>query len=295
MAAKTEEKPIECNLFGKMAQVMGIVQRLNKAGHNKHFNYTYVTYDDIADMIRIALSEHGVMFMVNMGDISREPRGNMTLTTIDFDFMFVDGQTGEQHSSKWTAEATDNSDKGIGKCVTAGIKSFLKATFLISTGETEPDSEGEKIDPPETKQTRAKTDKPASGNGQSRKPLCTKTELIDVVAPMYDGNMHHLRASVDKLAGEGIVDFYKVLDANVKAILIHRAATDYDMDVEAIKAVLGVSQYDEWLKEHTHIEAWEKLTATYAANQEPAEPKQETLNPFSQQVANEASEADPKA
>lgn len=143
--------PNEAKLFGKMARVMGIINRVPKSGNNTFHKYKYATADDVADTIRDAMAEVNLALIVQMGDVRQETieyeSSNKTTktirTTINFNFIFACGDTGAVVSSPWTSQVDDNSDKAVNKCATAAEKYFLMKTFIVSAGD-EPDSDADK-------------------------------------------------------------------------------------------------------------------------------------------------------
>jgi|GEM_PF-4547377 len=56
------------------------------------------------------------------------------------DYTLACGDTGATITTRWTGEAADSQDKGINKAATAALKYWLLKTFLISTGDEDPDA-----------------------------------------------------------------------------------------------------------------------------------------------------------
>ena len=126
------------SLYKKMSGVMGRLDRIPKRGINQHFKYAYVTDADVLEGVRKAMAEEGLAFFVNTVDIEQD--GNRTTGT--YDVTFADGETGATLTVTWIGEALDAQDKGMSKALTGAIKYGLMKTFLISTGDADPD-EGE--------------------------------------------------------------------------------------------------------------------------------------------------------
>jgi hypothetical protein len=144
--------PKEASLFGKMAKVMGIINRVPKSGFNSFHKYKYATTDDVADTIREAMAEANLALFADMGEVRQElyeyetdggKKKNTIRTTIHFQFTFACGDTGATRSSPWIGQVDDNSDKAVSKCATAAEKYFLMKTFIVSAGD-EPDSDADK-------------------------------------------------------------------------------------------------------------------------------------------------------
>lgn len=118
-------------LFVKLAEVMGAVERVEKRGRNEFHKYDYATEADIVEAVRKALAERHVMLLPSI----REATVNGTLTTLSLVFTFVDGDTGQREELSWLGRGDDNADKGLGKAYTNAVKTFLRAQFLIPSGD----------------------------------------------------------------------------------------------------------------------------------------------------------------
>jgi len=134
------------SLYRRMAQAMAHLKRLPKRGRNDRFNYDYVTDSDVLDAVRGAMGAAGIGFFADMVDIDFSRRvstrsGEMTITELTIDAMFADGETGATVTVTWVGEAMDGQDKGLNKALTAAVKYGLLKTFLMSTGEDDPDDE----------------------------------------------------------------------------------------------------------------------------------------------------------
>lgn len=64
------------------------------------------------------------------------------MTLVDLDFILCCGDTGATEAIHWTGSTQNPGDKAISAAVTVAEKYFLKATFIISTGDVadDPDS-----------------------------------------------------------------------------------------------------------------------------------------------------------
>lgn len=142
-----EPKPL--GLYSKMALIMGTIKGIGKKGKNQHFNYEFARAEDVTNVIRLKLSEHGIAFFASIVDVKQTATEKKTKsgvpymkTLATFAFTFVDGETQQERTSTWTGEADDESDKGVNKASTAAEKYFLLKTFLIHTGD-QPDADSE--------------------------------------------------------------------------------------------------------------------------------------------------------
>ena len=136
---KTTGEPKDlASLYKKMATVMASLQRIPKRGYNAFHKYEYVTDSDVMDAVRSGMGAAGVGFFNHLVDMEQD--GNRSLVTVDA--TFADGDTGATMTVTWMGEALDTQDKGINKALTGAIKYGLLKTFLISTGEDDPDADG---------------------------------------------------------------------------------------------------------------------------------------------------------
>lgn len=253
---ETSNKP----LMVKLAIVMSHIERVAKTGTNKFFNYEFASYDDFADMVRTALAEAGVAFLPSMTSIVREPvttgkGAASTLTIVNYDFTFADGT--EEKTYHWQGEAIDNSDKGLGKATTAAIKTFLKATFLISTGEKEPDEDGEVI---EERHDGGKITNLGTPKGRAVKGY-SLSELKQQASFLYEGNDFELNASLQKhTTGDNpLIGDSDSLALALSKLVAYKAQQKFGMSKDDIAAALEMT-YSDWLKLHNgsgHEDAWD--------------------------------------
>lgn len=159
--------PGKARLYAKMALVMANLKAIPKLGTNKQFNYSYVTDADLYDAVRTQMAKANLALLVRMKDVRKE--NNMTL--VDLDFTLCCGDTGATETIHWTGSTQNPGDKAISAAVTVAEKYFLKATFIISTGDVadDPDSgvtEGE----PQRNSSVSKRQNPPRQQSQAPKP-----------------------------------------------------------------------------------------------------------------------------
>lgn len=153
-------------LHQKLAKVMAGVTRIEKRGHNPHFNYDYALAADVFDHLGRALGEQGITVIPTMDDVEdiqvpSRSGGGSTMTKVRVTFLFTDGETGEQIGVKWVGYGLDTQDKGPAKAMVAALKYMLLIAFLVPTGDL-PDSdvdapirEGEEGKPKQQRATRS--------------------------------------------------------------------------------------------------------------------------------------------
>lgn len=129
----------------KLSEVMACVDRVAKNGTNKAQNYSYAMATDIYDAVRAELSRRFVAIVPNVLKSEFQERktqsgGSMTICTLTVRFDFVDGETGETHTTTLVGSGSDSLDKAPYKAMTGATKNCLINTFLIPTG-TDPEHE----------------------------------------------------------------------------------------------------------------------------------------------------------
>lgn len=146
----TDTKPK--GLVLKLAEIMGAVGTVKKAGVNKAQSYSYAKESDVAEAVRPLLAERHIWIWSDtvtsdMSPLYQTSQGNtMWLTKVVMAFRFIDGETGEatdiQH---YEGQGADTGDKSLPKAQSMCLKYFLLKSFAMSTGLD--DAEGdEKVD-----------------------------------------------------------------------------------------------------------------------------------------------------
>ena len=139
-------------LARKLAEVMGEVGKIAKAGFNEKQHYAFVKESDVSDAIRPLLAERHIMLWSNtvsrqMAPLFTTASGlQMWLTSVEVQYQFIDGDTGEiTPIQSYYGDGADTGDKGLPKAQSMSLKYFLLKTFLLSTGVDDAESD-EKVD-----------------------------------------------------------------------------------------------------------------------------------------------------
>lgn len=186
----------EKTLVKKLVKVMQQVQYIQKRGHNKFHNYTYATEADVAEKVREVLAENNVIMIPNM--LSHEVmektnrQGNLEyIVTVNMEFTFMDGDSGEIITYHMSGQGQDAGDKGIYKAVTGAQKYALMKAFMIPTGD-DPEAD-ESVD----ERNNAKEEPKHEATNQQTKKATNK--------------LPSLRAKWKTIAGDlvGFDDWYK--------------------------------------------------------------------------------------
>lgn len=126
------------SIYRKMVAVYEDVRYIQKDKRNNFHNYTYASEAAIKEALHEAFAKHGLaMLPPNIEDIhdgEKDAKGQF-LTTVKIRFAIADRDSGESVSGVIYGRGVDNSDKGIYKALTGGLKYWLTTTFLIPTGD----------------------------------------------------------------------------------------------------------------------------------------------------------------
>lgn len=144
------------SLVKKLAEVMGLVERVAKSGRNNFHNYDYATEADIVSSVRGGLAERGVILVPSIQKIEWTEKAGpkpSKIATITVLFTFMDGESGEKVEFIGMGQGEDASDKAIYKAMTGAEKYALLKTFLIPTGDdpekdAAPQQQGNRAAPP---------------------------------------------------------------------------------------------------------------------------------------------------
>ncbi|WP_241475428.1 ERF family protein [Priestia flexa] len=127
-------------LVKKLAEVMKAVKYIEKKGYNAFHKYKYATEADVAEKVREELSERNVMMIPSV--LSNQTREHVNakgkteyIVTVEMEFTFMDGDTGETISFRTVGEGQDAGDKGSYKAMTGAQKYALMKAFMIPTGD----------------------------------------------------------------------------------------------------------------------------------------------------------------
>ncbi|WPS88570.1 ERF family protein [Brevibacillus halotolerans] len=137
------------SLVKKLTTVMQNVKYIQKRGYNKFHNYNYATEADVAEKVREVLADQNVIMIPNMVSHSIREHVNAKgkteyIATVQMEFKFYDGDSGEELVFHMFGEGQDAGDKATYKAITGAQKYALMKAFMIPTGDDpENDSEEE--------------------------------------------------------------------------------------------------------------------------------------------------------
>lgn len=129
------------NLYQRLVDVTKAVGRVPKRGRNSFHNYDYATEADVAEAVRDALCEHGVVMLSTLADLhDREvttSKGKVeTVVTATLEVTFVNADNPEERTTiRMAGSGQDGGDKAVMKAITAAAKYAQLKTFSIPTGD----------------------------------------------------------------------------------------------------------------------------------------------------------------
>jgi len=150
----------ESDIHERLAWAQGQVRRVEKRGRNNDQKYDYAKAEDVYAMVRPILAAAGISYIVAMNDRPvLEETGQETSRGLKYQRWWVsvtillrcpespkpplsdpEGREVPQEKANeirlgWTCVADDYSDKGAAKAITLGLKSWIMATFMVSSGQ----------------------------------------------------------------------------------------------------------------------------------------------------------------
>lgn len=137
------------NLREKLATIRRELHNIKKSGHNDFHRYDYVTGADTAGMIGNRLAELNVMpanrnLVVGHYTVA-SAKGPKSITTLQLEYGFLDGESDEQLWYAAYGEGEDATDKGAYKAWTGAQKYWLIQAFMLAMGD-DPEFEKDKND-----------------------------------------------------------------------------------------------------------------------------------------------------
>lgn len=186
------------SLFTKISAVTGDIPRIAKNLQNNSQGWKAAGWDDVADAVNESLAKHKLAVVpsqigtAEVWEVGQTRNGAIiSRHKVRVRFILGDGDTGAMMISEWEGFANDFDDKGIDKAFTYTVKSFLKKTFVISTGDERdadrhsyqsPEEGFQPPQQPQAPQQRSPQQKPAAQPKPAAKPAepAAKPELHEV-------------------------------------------------------------------------------------------------------------------
>lgn len=126
----------------RWAAAQAEVGRIAKRGRNTQQNYDFASVEDILDAIRGPLLTRGIVLtqtmdhnLVKVEEITASSGAKGQRMTVWVDFTLRDAWSDETIEAHWPGVGEDYGDKAIGKALTSAMKTWLRGTWLLPTGD----------------------------------------------------------------------------------------------------------------------------------------------------------------
>jgi len=208
-------------LAARILQVISATSAVPKHGFNEQQRFRYARLEDVLEAVRLPMANAGVALLMLPGaaefsDVPRpEGKAPMVRCRLPVVFRLIDSHGGETMEVPWMGESTDIGDKAYSKAQAAAQKTFLQRTFLLPSGEDEPDSP-------------AGSARPRTNSGPARTPPAGVDPNTGEVKTINERQLAMIRA---KLAEADISDLQACEKAGVSALkLLTNAQLDKLLD-----------------------------------------------------------------
>lgn len=162
----------ERSLVRKLSEVMAAVERVEKKGHNAHFNYDFVRETDMLAAVRPEFAKRQLLMTMSAQHEHAKQNGN--ILTVPYIVTIYDGESGETLAFTVLGAGQDTQDKGPYKALTGAVKYALMKLLLIDTGD-DPENENHQ-------QPRASSAPHPARPTQTSDPYPTQTTDAQVVS-----------------------------------------------------------------------------------------------------------------
>ena len=158
------------NVAKRVAAVMSEIQRIEKRGHNKHFNFDFATIDDIRAAMATLCGKHGLAW--RQTELLIFPLGKLLGVTYQFTLLAEDEPEHEAFPTNVTVLTAIQTkagldEKAFSKARALAWKDWAKSQFSIPTGEdpeeVDPDASGGAPTDRDVRQPRQNGGRPVSG------------------------------------------------------------------------------------------------------------------------------------
>ena len=122
------------NILKKLNIIASGIDRLRKDGSNDFQKYKYASEKIIKEEFHKRFVENGIVFRVNIIDVTFHTLEKSVITIIKVEYSFIDSTSGESLSGTFFGSARGD-DKGVYIALTGAIKYILTSNFLIPTGD----------------------------------------------------------------------------------------------------------------------------------------------------------------
>jgi hypothetical protein len=139
--AKNEVK----SLRAKLVEIRRSLGKVEKTKRNPHFGYSYVSLEQLNALLEPKLSEHNIFLATSVVKEEThygQPKEGV-FASVETEHTFYDADSETTIVGKSSGLGWDAGDKATAKAITAALKSYLKANFMISDEADDPEAHGE--------------------------------------------------------------------------------------------------------------------------------------------------------
>ena len=124
------------SITNAISNVMGDIKQLEHDSKNNFQNYSYASIDGFLKMVRPICAKHGLVITIEEDDVQIQKYGEKPYLTIKYKFILShkDGETWGFRPSR-TMMVEVKGGQSFGSAMAYTLKQFMRALFLIDTGE----------------------------------------------------------------------------------------------------------------------------------------------------------------
>lgn len=167
------EGEARAEIASSIAAVMKEIGTLVRDANNQHGNYSYASTDAFFKMVSPLMVKAGLMLIVHevgweIREISNKRGEIRPLLFITFEFHWIHTSGASLNAGRRTVNVDAGGAQQWGQAQSYAVKQFLRASFLIPTGEADADSEAPFTmeAAPQAPKVRARKGKAAAGGDQ---------------------------------------------------------------------------------------------------------------------------------
>jgi len=188
MKTTTKAKDEVKSLRAKLVEIRASLGKVEKTKRNPHFGYSYVGLEQLNALLEPKLSEHNIWLdsSVTSESVNYGEGKAGVFASVHTAHTFRDCDSDEVITVESSGLGWDAGDKATPKAITAAVKSFLKANFMISDEADDPEAHGERpaVKPSHSRtkpyeETTAEGDHKASADLLEVKAFLTENKIPD--------------------------------------------------------------------------------------------------------------------
>jgi len=123
------------SLAKKLTEVTQKIEKPEKSGYLSYANHEYSTKDDLFDVMRTILADHGVDFSPS-AELTHISFEGDTKAVVTVEVTLTDAETGEVQTSSWVG-AAEGDDKTVAAASTQALRFWIVNKFQLSDGMVE--------------------------------------------------------------------------------------------------------------------------------------------------------------